>query len=315
MSYVPSPEDIRRTKQVIETATLLRWAEDSGFKTRRSKHGTSHIVCQHPDHADLRFIIVADTDKLSSQRDLSDCLKKLRKRENALTEKFESNATPTIESQYTALPAYLKATHDYARGHTIVHDRAIPQIGMTIAFADAHMLENKIRNILEPAKREVCELLNRAHVSYDIDIQNKCGKARDTMALSHAIYNMQTCYIQPYKADEDPRAIIRRIYDYIQKVEEKDFDHELRLESALKKDFIDSIDVKFHSRRGERMNIISAHDADGKPVTLVFETASNRRAQPGDVFGARIAEKELWSVERRISVLSSAHKQLSLEAA
>lgn len=283
---------------------LVRWAEKSGFVTRRSQGGTSHIVCQHKQYPDIVFKIIADSDKCWSQYDFGKALKKIHARESGAAFEFSEKSRNDVALAYKNLPPYLTADHDFENGQTVLRDKQLPQLGITIPFEDSRMAENKVR-YLEAIKREAFILLNRAKMEYDIDFKNNDGKFGGT--LSHAMYDIEPKIIPPYQAGGDPHGIMCEINDFILKVMEKDDAHDKKLDTLLAHDFVGAAKIAFHARRGERSNAVRLERPDGGAFTLIFETASNRRADAGDIHRGRISEQELSRVEKTIQSIAKAH--------
>lgn len=304
MRSIPSPSELILSKQPIDTATLVRWAEESGFQTRRSQGGTSHIVCQHTRYPEIVFKIIAGSDKCGSQSDLGKALKKILKRDSAIAEEFEMQSRKNIETCYQNLPSYFSAEHDFQNGQTVIRDKQLPQLGVTISFNDAHLMENKVR-YLESIKRDAFILLNRAKMEYDITIGGARGKFNGI--LSHVIYDLEPKVIPAYQANDNPTNILKEINEFIWTVAETDDAHDKKLDSLMANDFVGAARIIFHARRGQRSNAVRLERPDGGSFVMIFETASNRRAEIGDIHRGRISEPELARVERTIQTLANAY--------
>jgi hypothetical protein len=304
---LPCPYELKKSRDIIPVDRLLRWAETAGFITRAPRGGSSHIKCTHEKYPDIGFVLAKTTTKLDNKRHLANALIEIRKREEAKNcrSSFEVETQDKVKAISSKLPAYIEAEHDYQTGQTVLRDRQIPQIGVTIKAGEERLLENKIRYI-ESLKRDAFILLNRALFSYDIDVGlmrhgNFEGK------ISHAIYDLPEQTLPPYKAGGDPMALFADLQSYIEQVIEKDLCHVQRLESVLKQPFAGPVFVGFSARRGERTNVVTLEKPNGSDFRLTFETASNRRANPGDVHGGRITERELERIESVLGGLAAAH--------
>jgi len=305
LSNVPSPAEIRNTKQVIPTDRLVRWAEESGFEVKRSKGGTSHIPCRHKEFRDIRFAIIATSKQLGSQRCFSDALLEIEQRRNAAAATFKKSAEQKIEDAYKDLPDFLSVEHDFEKGVSVIRDRQLPQLGFTLAFCEAHMLENKIHNIIEDYKPQLFELLGRCRGEYDIDTGMDKGEFNG--ALGHTFYTISAPELPPYRAGEDSAKLFKHLYDFIQQVMAQDQAHNTRLKSVLENDFVGEIKTAFTAVRGERHNYVPVTRPDGSSFTLKFETASNARAFDGTIQRGRITEEELAKVERVLGGIAFAH--------
>lgn len=244
---------------------------------------------------------------MGSQRSFADCLVEIEKRTSTSQAKFQEAAENRILGLYSKLPPHITAEHDFENGHTVLRDRQLPQLGVTIPFAEARLAENKIR-YMESLKREAYILLNRAKMEYDVESSIPRGRFDGT--LSHTIYSMEPKVIPDYQAGDVPNRLLLDINDFICQVMEQDDDHDKKLDSLLAHDFVSAARVAFHARRGERTNAVRLERPDGGSFTLIFETASNRRAEIGDIHRGRIAEPELARVDKTIQALARAHKKL-----
>lgn len=316
MTSIPSAAALRNTKQPIPTERLIRWAEDAGFEAKSSGSGTSHIHFKHKVFSDLTFGMVYGSKKISSQRNLSDALIELQKRQESVraANAFEIAAPdPKIEIE-AKLPAHIEVERDDTTGQLVLRDKQITQLGLTLRPGEEKILENKVR-FLESLKREAGILLNRARNIYDIDIgSGKNGVFAGT--LSHPIYNMAQKTLPPYKAGNEI-TFFQAVNDYIAEVADIDAGNKTTLTSALRQSFVKSVFVLYHSRRGERTNVVSLENPDGGTLRFKFETASNRRADSSDLHAGRITEQELRRVETFMTSLAREHtgQKLSTPAA
>ncbi len=306
MSKIPSPSEIYNTKQPISTDTLVRWAKDAGFNIRRPRGGSSHIIYRHSIHRDIGSSFIVNSHQMGSQRSFADCLVEIEKRELSLQAKFQEAATNKILNFYANLPPHISAEHDFEKGHTILRDRQLPQLGVTIPFAEARLAENKVR-FMDSIKREAFILLSRAKMEYDV--QTSLPRGKFDGILSHSIYGLEPKVIEDYEAGDNPSKILLGINDFICAVMEQDDAHDKKLDALLAHDFVGATKVAFHARRGERTNAVRLERPDGRTFSLIFETASNRRAEVGDIHRGRIAEAELARVEKTIQALAKAHSQ------
>ena len=280
----------------------------AGFDIRETK--SSHIVCAHTDFPDVNFTVAIgnNSKKPTSQRTFADALLKLqdRKAEEAekLVNSYRQATQDNLSRYYKDLPSYLSAEHDFQKGYTVIRDKQLPQLGITISFADARMLENKIR-YMESLKRDTHILLNRCRMEYDIETEFDRGVLK---GLSHGIYKLAPVDMEPYQAGGDPHRILDDINDFVCKVMDRDSEHDTRLDTLLAQDFVGAARVAYHARRGERTNAVRLHKPDGSSFTLKFETASNRRAEADNVHRGRITEAELMRVEKTIGTLAFAYE-------
>lgn len=254
--------------------------------------------------------MVHGTKKLSSQRNLSDALVELEKRQERIkaANAFEIAALDPKIAIEAKLPAHIEVERDDRTGQLVLRDKQIPQLGLTLKPGEEKILENKVR-FLESLKREAGILLNRARNIYDIDIgSGKNGVFGGT--LSHPIYDIPQQTLPPYKAGEDI-TFFHAMNDYITDVADIDAGHRTQLTSALRQSFVKSVFVLYHSRRGERTNIVSLEDPDGGSLRFKFETASNRRADSSDLHAGRITEQELRRVETFMTSLAHKHTKQS----
>lgn len=299
-------DELRRGRQIIATEKLVRWAEEAGFETRRPK-GTTHINCRHTIHTDIRFGIVAGSKNIASQRFLYEALTELEKRGAqpiSSARDFANAAEETFQTVKRLLPAYLNAEPDFQNGWVVVRDKQLPQIGVTLPFADAHLLENKIHNIIEPMKREAYMLLNR----YDIVAGEIDKEGRQT--FSHAVYKkLPRLIAEPYRAETNPEDLFAKIAELASAVETRDVEHGIKLMELLSKNFIKATNVVYSSRRGERTNLVTYESAPDKTLRFKFPSFSNGRVMNhNDIHEGRISEETMKSLEARIEGISHARK-------
>ncbi len=310
LSRLPDPVQLRNSKQPVRSDVLIRLAEGAGFECKTSKHGTSHMRFRHKEYSDLNFRIVLDTNKLASQRNLSDALIELEKRRtNEILRPSFANATEGAFKKVTgAVPAHIEVEYDFETARIVLRDRHLPQIGLTLNPGEEKIIENKVR-YLESIKRDAYILLSRARNMYDIETDiSKHGVFSG--ALSHAVYDLPEKKMERYKAG-DSITFVNDLSDYIAEVVERDTLNEIRLSDVLQKSFVKASLVVFHAKRGERTNIISLERPEGGELSLRFETVSNRRAATHDIYSGRITEHELTRVENFMRMFERGHTQAS----
>ncbi len=297
-----TPQELIDIGQPIPTTRLIPLLELNNFTVRRVK-GSSHYVYMHAVHKDLFGTLIEGTKKLTCQREIAKIMKKLKHRENlgAMRDNFNTIASDEV---LAALPPHIEIKRDHAKGVTVLRDKNLPQIGVTLAAGEERLAENKVRYI-ESLKREAFALLNRCRVDYDITTTFDHGVFDGT--LSHKVYDLKPAKIAPYAAGENPDKIFDGINAFTDKVMTRDTEHRERLESLLAKDFISDVAVTFHSRRGERMNHVSVIKPSGVSLSLTFETQSHRRASKSDVHSGRIREQALGRLEKTILGIERAH--------
>ncbi|PZO86406.1 MAG: hypothetical protein DI626_06730 [Micavibrio aeruginosavorus] len=302
MSITYTPEELRHTGQTVPTQQLVRILKLKGFDIR-PVNGSSHIFCIHSNHSDLAYTIVKGTKKLASQREIAKILMELDRRESAgaLSGKFN---TAAADDAFAALPPHIEIERDHAKGVTVLRDKNIPQIGVTLDAGEERLAENKVRYI-ESLKREAFVLLNRCRVNYDIVGNFDHGVFGGT--LSHKVYDLKPMKIAPYTAGENSDKIFEKINTFTNNVMARDTEHRERLEKLLTKNFISEVAVTFHARRGERVNHVSVIKPSGESLSLTFETQSHRRASKSDVHSGRIREQALGRLEKTILGIERAH--------
>lgn len=302
MSITYTPEELRRTGQPIPATQLARILESRGFDVRRA-NGSSHYIYTHPLHADLSDTLIAGTRKLTCQREMAKILMELDRRENknALSGKFNAAAS---EDAFAALPPHIEIERDHAKGVTVLRDKNIPQIGVTLAAGEECLAENKVRYI-ESLKREAFILLNRCRTNYDMTAGFGHGVFDGT--ISHRVYDLPSAQIAPYGAGDKSDKLFDRIHSFAGAVIARDAEHRERLEKLLAKDFIGDVAVTFHARRGERTNRVCVIKPSGESLSIVFGTESHRRANKRDVHSGRIREQALGRLEKTILGIERAH--------
>lgn len=310
-SNIPTPEELRRTGQIIPTSKLIRWSENAGFVVRRATR-SSHIVCFHPEFQDIRFNIIHDQGTPCSQRNLADALIELEKRRiEAIRSISAPFKTVTTENKLAAikekLPPYIEAETDHKTGKIVLRDQNLPQLGLTLEPGEERIIENKVR-FLEDMKRETFILLNRARMNYDINTPMHRGVF--TGKLNHSVYrSLETDFVEPYQAGESPDKLLNALQTYIGKVEDRDLEYQVRLEDALGNPAIKSLQTAFNARRGDRTNTVS-YEMGGSTLSFDFRTTSNRRADT-EHDSARITGKELARVEQIVAgIIEAAQAKL-----
>lgn len=323
MSKIPTPEELRLTKQPFQTSQLIRWAEIAGFKTRKSGHGGSHIQCKHEDFPDLRFTIVDDSKRIANQRTLSDALVQLQKRQEAegqdlrpaatnVKEEFQKVSKKTFGGIKRALPPYIAAEFDTKNGVVVLRDKNVPQIGMTLAPHETRLLQNKVKEI-ESMKRDAFALLHRCRTQYDMDVGDlRNGNFGGT--IKHAVYQMPKTAIGPYQSGDDPQRLFHELRAYIAEVESKDLEHQVKMEDLLGQGFIRDWQVQFHSRRGERSLVVVCDTPNREGLKLTFSETSNRRCEAHDITSGRMKESELARMEKIISGIATGHERALVAA-
>lgn len=302
MCDVPSCAEIRQIKQIIPTKRLIRWAEAAGFEVRKSGGGSSHVVYRHKEFPDIGANIVRHSKKLATQRNFADCLGELESRRAHLAVAFTDAADSDLNEAYKKLPPHLTIEHDFENGHSIVRDRMLPQIGITIKFEDARLLENKIR-FLEDAKRDAYMLLNRHDITLKPFGKNSAGRV-----LSHPVYEIPAVALAPYRGDTAPTTFFEQIGAFAQSVSDIDSEHAERLSKILACAFVERVSVTAQSARGTRENTLECKTPSGKGIVVEFQTHSNRRILGGNnVANGRISERALIALEDRINGLAAAH--------
>lgn len=311
---VPSSQEIRRTKQVLPAEKRKKWAEDAGFELRPAKG--SHIRCVHKIYPDIWFNLILTTRKLASQRDFADALLEIEKRN--LQKAFTASAQKE-QLVLEKIPDHLQGHLDSKTGSLVITDRQLPQLGITIQPKDFHLIENKIRNILEPQKKEIFARLGWCRSEHDIDFSIPKHGVFDGV-LAHKVYSIAPIVIPPYKMDDDIGHFDKFIDQYIATIENKDKEHEDRLNKILGMNFISEIDVVSHSRRGDRTYVVHyTSPRTHRDLQIDFHAHSNRRVtlerekdathNPVDLHRGRVSEMELAQFERRIFGIVAAQAQ------
>lgn len=302
MCEVPTGAEIRQVKQIIPTEKLIRWAHARGFEVKRSGGGSSHITYRHKEHPDIGGNFISHTKKLGSQHSFADCLLELETRRAEAKKSFLAAAKDAIFAPYKNLPSHLTVEHDFQNGWSVVRDRHLPQVGVTIKFEDARLLENKIR-FLEDSKRDAYILLNRHDISLKPAQKNSAERV-----LSHPVYELPAVVLQPYAAGAPVASFIESVATFAQTVAEKDMEHQERLAALLAHSFVESVDVKSSSARGSRKNAIVCTTPSDSSIVIAFTSHSNKRVRGGDdVTEGRISERSLKALETSIQGLAAAH--------
>lgn len=301
LSKIPSPSEIRKTRDTIPTEKLVRWAEASGFEIRTSGGG-SHIIYRHKEFPDIGNNFVYNTSKWGSQRSFANCLEQLAERREQLAKTFRSSAEDSLYRYYKSLPPHLTVEHDFENARSVVRDRHLPQIGVTIKFEDARLLENKIR-FLEDNKRDAYILLNRHNISL-----KSSPESSGERVLFHPVYSIPPVALQRYEAGSKPTSFFEKISEFIQSVSEKDNDHASRMKAILSHDFVKSATVSLQCARGTRQNSLTCETPSGSTIVISFTSHSNRRFRSeDDISESCISSKALAALEARINGLASAH--------
>lgn len=301
MCKVPSPEEIKRTKQLIPTDKLVRWAEESGFLVK-SRPNSSHLKYKHIVYPDLTGNFIIGTTKLGSQHSFADLLFEVQKRNLQTQKTFDTAAGSKILEAYKSLPPHLTVEHDFQNGWSVVRDKHLPQVGVTIKFEDTRLFENKIR-FLEDNKRDAYILLNRHGITL-----KPAQKNSPERVLSHPVYEIPAVILHPYVADTPTTSFFGDIGIFAQTVGEKDMEHEERLAALLAHSFIESVNVTSPSARGTRQNTIVCRTPSDSSIVIAFTSHSNRRLHSDDnVTEGQISAKSLAALESRINGLAAAH--------
>lgn len=310
--HVPTPEEIKKTGQVIPYQTLVAWAKASGFAVRRSKGGTSHIRYWHEEYPEICNNFVATSDKLAAQREFANLLEEVQLRK--LSEAFKA-ATEEKEKLLALVPDHLNAKFDHETGSLVLTDKQLPQLGITIEPDQFHLLENKIRNTLDSEKRVLFTLINQAKMIYDIDISVPKRGTFDGI-LSHRVYGLAPIMIPAYKPGDAPNQCRNILNEYIKEVQAQDRAHTKRLNKILGMSFVQEIEVASHARRGERTFTVHYQSPKLHELCTDFHAYSHQRVRPSgkdDIHTARISEAELAGLERRIYGIANGHTQAGHE--
>lgn len=239
---------------------------------------------------------------------LSDALKELEKRrtpEVSIRQNFEKAASESLKEHYKKLPSYLIAEHDFQNGVTIVRDKYLPQVGITIKFEDAGLLENKIR-YLDDNKRDAYTLLNR------YDIHMKPVKNSQDRILHHPIYAIPDSITKSYEAGMDPSIFSSQIANFAKEVFERDDLHKQKLAKVLALPFINDAYVSSSSRRGMRTNTLSCETPGRGNLVIEFTSYSSKRLKGEDgIPDARVSEKTIAEIEHRLNGLNRAHHKIA----
>lgn len=294
---------LRTSKQVVPTAKLLNLAEKYGFEIKSSGHGTSHVRCTHTKYPDIVVGLVHNTKKLSSQRDLLEAFQEIAARDEAsLAKEFESVAFNVAEALDQKIPADLEYRLTDS-GNIVLTDRAYPQIGMTFPQKDAHLAENKVRE-LTAIKRDYAILLSRMVNEYDMAPPVMKDGVFDGH-LTHNVYgHMPEETLPSYQENDIGYDAIKHLWAYQEKISDIDLEHACRKEEALKHPIIQQTLVTSASRRGERHNHVYYNDTHGKTLKFSFNTFSNQRATYHGTT-ARISLPELEKLEKIVSGISA----------
>ncbi len=302
MCDVPTSAEIRQIRQIIPTERLVRWADAAGFDIKKSGGGSSHIVYRHKEFPDIGNSFVTNTKRLGSQYSFADCLLELQKRKIEANKSFSTAAEAAVFAPYKNLPTHLTVEHDFQNGWSVVRDRLLPQIGVTIKFEDARLLENKIR-FLEDNKRDAYILLNRHNISL-----KPAGKNSAERVLSHPVYDIPPVALKPYEAGTPVTSFFEKIGTFVGTVGEKDFDHAQRLSALLGQSFVESVSVTSQSTRGVRQNTLVCRTPSQASIVIEFASHSNQRVRGGnDIMDGRISESALKALESRMNGLAAAH--------
>lgn len=310
---IPSSHEIRRTKQVIPAVKIKKWAEEAGFTIRNSGHGSSHYRCAHREYPDIVLTMLLTTSKVSSQRDFADALLEIEKRN--LQKAFSASAE-NEQKILRKIPDHLQGEVDLKTGSLVIRDRQMPQLGMTIAPSDFHLIENKIHNILEPRKRGLFTLMNQARMLYDIDISIPKRGTFDGI-LSHDVYGISPIVIRTYQAGDDTDQCSEMIGSFIKEVIAKDQEHAARMDRILSMPFVQEIEVVSHARRGDRTYVLEYESPKHRKLKIDFHGYSHQRVNPDadeDIHHARMTDAELASLEKRVYGIAHGHAQAAYEA-
>jgi predicted RNA binding protein YcfA (HicA-like mRNA interferase family) len=300
---LPNLDDLRVSKQVIPTSTLLKLMDKHGFVSRNTQG--SHIIAAHSEFPDITMCVIRNTKKISCQRDLIDAVDEIaRRKEIALTQEFANAAKKITDILDVKVPNDLtyRLTEN---GNVVLSDRAFPQIGTTFSQKDVDLTENKVRYITD-IKRQYAALLGRLVSDYDVNTPNYVQGVFDG-ELSHMVYTtMDSAKLEPYQEGDSTDAAFNNLYDYITRIELTDLDHQIRKEEALSKPFINQTLITSMGRRGERHNHVMYEGPGNKPMHFEFNTYSNRRVTYNGL-SARISDAELGRLE--LFVMSVERKQ------
>ncbi len=306
-------KSLRRSKQPLPTDTLLLIAEKCGFEVRYG-NGTSHIRCIHTKYPDIAFNVIRNTKRLSSQRDLSDALLEVDRRDEAtLTTAFKSAALNIAAILDQKIPEDLEYRLTES-GNIVVTDRTYPQIGITFSQKDVRLAENKVRE-LTTAKRDYTAALARLVSQYDMTAPTIINGVFDGK-LAHAVYDHMATKELPFYQEGSASYMAKASLELYQtEIENIDKDHLARKRGALALIGIERPIITCSSRRGKRHNHVSYTNGNGKNLHFTFNTFSNQRLSPlCDGTKARISLSELERLER-IAYGIAAREERHLQAA
>jgi hypothetical protein len=299
---IDTPDDLRRTRQIVPYKQLLNLARNWGF-TLREDTGGSHIRCTSQKYPDIVFNCVRKTGTCGSQLRLVEAMEQITARDLQKQQKIQSDFAAVSENRLAVIrekiPAHIIAEIS-PNGLVLLRDRNIPQIGVTLySEAEDRLIENKIHNEIESLKREVFIALNRIHMEHDALPAFENGVFTGT--INHEVYaNLPALVIPDYTEDADAADILTSIDNYRKQIEEKDLDHAIVKEELLSRPFIGDIYVAFSSKRGDRSNYVKV-SGERSSLNFSFHTYSNQRATSDDT-NARISESDLqalsWKVAR-----------------